>query len=205
MPTHHTPKRPKLKLLFPSFADRNQWRVWDFHIVVEDDDRMHVVRHKEDPTAWRKLREQILIRDDFSCRYCGFQAEKWQIVHHIDGNPRNDDFDNLETVCPMCNLVLHAGRGCTLLKIVDLYEKSKFSQAEIIALTRRMRALGQSDGRIISKLGLKGKMPFQTDRSYLRKLFAFISSRKPSLSDQTAAGLEYGYEECRKETPAKNS
>jgi 5-methylcytosine-specific restriction endonuclease McrA len=47
--------------------------------------------------AWRKQRVQIIERDEGRCGVCG-STENLE-VHHIDGNPQNDDLDNLETRC----------------------------------------------------------------------------------------------------------
>jgi len=127
--------------------------------------------------GWAARRKVILERDEYTCAYCGYKSEKYQIVHHIDDNADNNDEDNLQTVCPMCNLILHAGMGCVVLRVVDLYEQSNYPQEDIIRITREMRNSGASDSEIIEHLGLKNKMQFRTDRDYLRYLFGFITSR----------------------------
>jgi len=108
----------------------------------------------------------------------GFKSEKWQIVHHIDGNPNNNNENNLETICPMCNLIHHARQGCVIRRIVDLYKESKYSQNEIIQITRKLMAERKSDKEIIKILGLKNKVPFKIDKKYLKNLFGFVTSRK---------------------------
>ena len=130
-----------MKKLYPSFAPPETWRGNIQEEITEEE--------------WKKLRLIIRNRDNYTCQYCNFRAEKWQICHHIDGNPNNNSHDNLEIVCPMCNLIHHAGQGCAVQDVVDLYEKSKFSQIEIIQITRKMRAEGKSDQEIIDVLGLE--------------------------------------------------
>ncbi|MEM5793243.1 MAG: HNH endonuclease [Candidatus Aenigmatarchaeota archaeon] len=169
----------KFKKLYPSFANPKTWR---------DNIKENISKQE-----WRNLRLKILKRDDYTCRYCGFKAEKWQIVHHIDGNPNNNDEKNLETICPMCNLIHHVGQGCVVQKIVDLYKKSKYSQNEIIQITRKLRSEGKTDNEIIKFLGLKQKVPFEMDRNYLKKLFGFITSRKTN-QEWTQNALNYGYD-----------
>ena len=132
------------------------------------------------------------MRDNYTCQYCGFRAEKWQIVHHTDGNPNNNKDTNLKTICPMCNLIHHSGQGCAVQKVVDLYKKSKYSQNEIIRITRKMRAENKADYDIIHYLGLEDKVPFKMDISYLSELFGFVSSRKTT-EDWTQKALKYGY------------
>lgn len=166
-----------MKKLCPSFANPEKWR-----------DNIKEEISKEE---WKKLRLKILKRDNYTCQYCEFKSEKWQIVHHIDGNPNNNNESNLETICPMCNLIHHAGQGCVVQGIVDLYKKSKYSQNEIIQVTREMRAKKQSDKEIIVYLGLKDKVPFKMNKDYLKELFGFITSRKTG--GWTQKSLEYGY------------
>ena len=59
-----------MKDLYPSFADPKTWRMNLTEKITKEE--------------WRNLRLNILERDDFTCQYFGFKAEKWQIVHHID-------------------------------------------------------------------------------------------------------------------------
>lgn len=167
-----------MKELCPSFANPKTWR--------------NNIQEKIAKEDWKKLRLKILKRDDYTCQYCGFRAEKWQIAHHIDGNPNNNEDTNLETICPMCNLIHHSGQGCVVQGIVDLYTESNYSQNEIVQITRKMRAEGKTDQEIINFLGLKEKMPFKMDVSYLRNLYGFVTSRK-TLQDWTQKALEYGY------------
>ncbi len=136
-----------MKKLFPSFADPNTWR--------------NNIQERITREQWRKIRQKILERDNFTCQYCGFKAEKWQIVHHIDGNPNNNREDNLRVISQMCNLIEHAGMSCIIQGIVDLYRKSNYSQNEIIAKTRQKRAKGKSDAEIIKALGLEENVEFK--------------------------------------------
>jgi hypothetical protein len=173
-----------MKKLYPSYANPATWR--------------NVIAEKISKEEWRALRLKILNRDKFVCRYCDFKADKWQIVHHIDGNPNNNAESNLETICPMCNLIHHAGQGCVVQGIVDLYKKSKFNQNEIIQITRRMRSEGKSDEEIIKFLGLKDQVPFLMNKNYLKALLGFVTSRK-TIQDWTQEALKFGYDKLTKD------
>ncbi len=189
---------PKHAELYPSFAPPETWRTAGSHVVFDEKGAGRVVPRKDNPRIWEQIRVEILERDNYACRYCGFQAFKWQIVHHIDGNPDNNDRANLETICPMCNLVLHCGRGVAVLKTVDLYQESTFSQAEVIQMTRVLRASGHADDEIIMRLGLTGKVRFRQDRAYLQRLVAFVSAREPARKDFMIKALAYGYDKAGK-------
>lgn len=188
-------------LLFPSYAPTGTWRPMKTHVEPDAEGSMRFIVKKKDlrDSSWRRLRNLILERDNFTCRHCCWKAFKWQVVHHIDGDHRNDDPKNLGTVCPMCNLILHAGFGCVISGVVDLYKRSKLSQPEIIQRTRKLRALGKPDRVIIKNLGLVEKVPFRKDSDYLRPLFGFITSRTPAREDRLRQGLSYVYEETRKQ------
>ncbi len=153
-----------MKVLYLSFAPPERWR-----------NPQQAKKLKGD--AWKALRIKIMYRDDYTCAYCAYKSEKYQIVDHIDGNPENNDAGNLQVVCQMCNLIKHSGQGCVVQEIVDLYKESKFSQNEVIQLTRTLRDEGKADEEIISYLGLKQKTPFKMDREYLRRLIGFVTSR----------------------------
>ncbi len=156
-----------MRNLYPSFASPYLWRDENQKTWLESDE-------------WQRLRQQILSRDKFTCSYCDYHSFKYQIVHHKDGNPENNSPKNLRVICQMCNLVKHAGQGCEIQKIVDLYGTCKYPQTDVIRITRFMRDSGKSDSEIIVFLGLRQKLPFKMDRSYLRSLFAFVTSRKSS-------------------------
>jgi intracellular multiplication protein IcmJ len=51
----------------------------------------------------RALKKQIFARDDYTCAYCGFRAEKFQDIHHLDHNNNNIAEDNLITACTFCH------------------------------------------------------------------------------------------------------
>ncbi len=167
--------------LYPTFNDPDKWRTENQRRTFSDEE-------------WRKIRQKVLQRDGNTCVFCEFSAQKYMIAHHINDNPNDNILENLETICPMCNLILHVGQGAVLQKIVDLYEESKFSQEDIIKITQQLRTLGKSDQEIIEKLGLNRKTEFQQSLSYLKNLFGFITSRKPK-DGITQRGLDYVYKE----------
>ena len=167
------------KKLFPTFNDPQLWRQpW----------QREFLNHSK----WQTIRRRILKRDNDKCVYCGFECDRYMIVHHINDNPRDKQEQNLETICQMCNLILHIGQGVVIQGVVDLYQKSNHSQTEIIIITRKMRALSKTDEEIIEKLGLKQKAEFKQDKKYLQKLFGFVTSRKAK-GEMTINGLAYQY------------
>ena len=139
--------------LYPTFNDPDKWRSPKQRQSYNDEKR-------------KQLRQQILKRDNNTCVYCGFQADKYMIAHHINDDPNDLRLENLETI----------------------YKESKFSQEDIIRITRQLRALGKNDEGIIQKLGLKRKVPFEQDLNYLKGLYGFITSRKAQ-DDMTIKGL----------------
>ncbi len=167
-----------MKKLYPSFAPPEKWR---------GEKQAKWLNSEE----WKRIRQKILARDDFTCAYCGYRSDKYQIIDHIDGNPENHSDSNLQVVCQMCNLVKHSGYGCAVLGIVDLYKSSRYPQNEIIRITREMRDNRADDEEIIRFLSLKQQVPFRQERNYLRNSYAFITSKRGNKSDAYGAWLVY--------------
>ena len=53
----------------------------------------------------KKIRYAIYQRDNYSCQTC---SKKEQLVaHHLDNNVKNNDYENLKTLCRSCHARLH--------------------------------------------------------------------------------------------------
>ncbi len=175
-----------MKPLILSFAPPEKWRNSGQTKKLEGE-------------SWQILRKKILERGNYTCVYCGYKSEKYQIVDHIDGNPENNSDNNMQVICQMCNLIKHAGQGCEVQAVVDLYRKSKYNQNTIIKITRKMRDEGSKDLEIIRVLELREKVPFKMDLKYLRKLFGFVSSRQPLEKDMYYHWVNYHNKKLKNE------
>lgn len=100
----------------------------------------------DDPTKDHADREfvgkkkSVLERDDFTCRYCGFKAKKFQEIHHIDNNHQNNDDSNLITTCCLCHMVNHVGFAGMrqTAKLIYIDPKYNISQAHLNQLVRAL-------------------------------------------------------------------
>lgn len=128
--------------------------------------------------AWKEIRQKILERDNYTCQYCGVQRKEFMQINHVSGNPKDHSDTNLEVICSSCHMVTHSGLWCAVFKTMDVYEKSKYDQNEIVRITGKMRDDGKIDEEIIKFLGLKNKIPWKQDLEYLSTKFGFITSRK---------------------------
>lgn len=54
-------------------------------------------------TAFQSFKKTVFERDRYTCRYCGFQAKKYQEVVNLDNNYRNNKLSNLVTACCFCS------------------------------------------------------------------------------------------------------
>jgi hypothetical protein len=105
--------------------------------------------------AWNRLRDAVLIRDNFTCVSCGHVARKFMNVHHL-ADSEDNNIDNLCTLCAACHAVMHMGLNLQLGKI-EIW-KSNFSQVEIVIATREGCKHGQTYSEINATLGLtKGR------------------------------------------------
>lgn len=56
---------------------------------------------------WRRIRN-LFIQTHLVCELC---ADRFaQHVHHIDHNTRNNDYDNLQSLCVKCHHLVHSKR-----------------------------------------------------------------------------------------------
>jgi len=59
-------------------------------------------------TRWRNVRKIMLNRFPI-CQICESRGETTPatLVHHVDRNPKNNDFDNLLCLCVKCHEAIH--------------------------------------------------------------------------------------------------
>ena len=62
--------------------------------------RLKISRKADD--AFRPFETKILVRDNYTCQFCGFQAKEFQDVVNIDHDYRNNKSANLATACCFC-------------------------------------------------------------------------------------------------------
>jgi len=82
--------------------------------------------------AFQSIRDKVLARDDFTCRYCGFQAKKYMEVVNIDQDYNHNAINNLATACQFCaqcffldSIGLDGRSGGTIIHLPE------FSQADL--------------------------------------------------------------------------
>jgi len=67
------------------------------------------------------LKEFIRQRDNFICRLCGLKQNGYNFdIHHIDFNKKNNDKENLITLCNHCHIKTQFNRDFWLLYFVNL-------------------------------------------------------------------------------------
>lgn len=73
----------------------------DIHLTATENNWRLFMTRKADP-AFKAFAQRVYQRDQYTCQYCGFQAEQLQEVINIDGNYRNNSLGNLVTACGFC-------------------------------------------------------------------------------------------------------
>lgn len=167
------PSRP-LKPLAPSYIDPAMWR------GAAD-------RARLGSADWRRTRARILARDANRCVYCDHAAERGMEINHISGNSRDDRDENLETVCPLCHRVLHAGRSTAIYGSLVLFAHAAVDQNTIQRLCWHFRTgpLRLPDRPLMELLGLSEQKPFSMDRAYLAGLRGYVVQRYGLLERHT--------------------
>lgn len=62
--------------------------------------------YEEYPREFFEVAGKVSERDNNKCKLCG--AEESLVVHHIDENKKNNNMDNLITLCRKCHMSYHA-------------------------------------------------------------------------------------------------
>jgi intracellular multiplication protein IcmJ len=51
----------------------------------------------------QQIKTKVFERDDYTCRFCGFQSNKYQEVRHLNNNYADFTLENLATACIFCH------------------------------------------------------------------------------------------------------
>lgn len=75
-------------------ASRKSWQVSSVHGTEVEREKLNIF-------------ESIWSRDKKQCYYCGFVADKWQEVHHLNDDHSDNSLENLVTICALCHQSFH--------------------------------------------------------------------------------------------------
>lgn len=100
----------------------------------------------DDPTAdeadsgFKKIRPEIIERDDSTCQFCDFKAPKYQEVHHLNDIHSDNRPENLITACCLCHAAHHVGLSGTLERgcLIYLDPALGISQADLNQIVRAL-------------------------------------------------------------------
>lgn len=107
--------------------------VWRMHDHAGESDR-----------AFAQVRKSILEAYDYTCGFCGHRAEKYQEVHHLDDDHKNNQPGNLVCACPLCHQVFHVGLA-GMRDGADIVYVPEMSQAEINQLVLVLWLVTETD------------------------------------------------------------
>lgn len=94
-----------------------------------------------------EIRQKIFERDNFTCHYCGFQAKKYQEIHHLDNNLANHAEKNLATTCLFCHQCFNL-ETVTAMKSGALVWLPEIEQADLHHIARAIYVARISQGPI---------------------------------------------------------
>jgi intracellular multiplication protein IcmJ len=98
----------------------------------------------DDPTSdeadagFKKVRPEIIERDDKTCQFCDFRAPKYQEVHHLNDIHSDNSPENLVTACCLCHAAHHVGLSGTLKRgcLIYLDPALGITQADLNQIVR---------------------------------------------------------------------
>lgn len=84
-------------------------------------------------SEFQKVAQKVLVRDKYTCQFCGFKDLLHQEIANLDGNYRNNHLENLATSCALClecNFLGVTGREDRIIFLPQM------SQADLNHFTR---------------------------------------------------------------------
>jgi intracellular multiplication protein IcmJ len=112
----------------------------------------------------QEMRPKILERDNHSCRFCGFQSQKYQEVHCVNGNPEDIRPDNLVTACIFCHQCFDLEKASSMNSGVLIW-MPEIAQAELSHIARSIYVARISQGSMAdaARAGLDSIMARRDD------------------------------------------
>jgi intracellular multiplication protein IcmJ len=92
-----------------------------------------------------ELRQKVLDRDDHTCRFCGFQAKKYQDIHFLNGNPDDRHFENMAAACIFCHQCFNLKKTSTMKSGVLVW-LPEIGQADLHQIARAIYVARISQG-----------------------------------------------------------
>ena len=99
-----------------------------------------------DTEGTREAHRATVVRDDHTCRFCGFRAPDRQDVVPLDGTPANRAADNLATCCLLCAAVQQLNRPTAAQEAVLIW-LPQMSQAVLNSMVRGIHLSLRMDGQ----------------------------------------------------------
>jgi len=105
-----------------------------------------------------KLRQEILQRDNYTCRYCGFKSARYQELHQLDNNPENCTKENLVTACNLCRQVFHLGacamKGSGFLTVVPELTQTEVNHIARAIYVNELMGISENNDKLESLMAI---------------------------------------------------
>jgi intracellular multiplication protein IcmJ len=92
-----------------------------------------------------ELRLKVFERDQHTCTFCGFQAQKYQDIRFIDNNSANTRLDNMQTACMYCAQCFDLEKTASMKSGVLIW-LPEISQADLSHIARAIYVARISQG-----------------------------------------------------------
>ena len=139
------------------------------------DEDPHMTK-KERVTIPDDLAAKVMFASDRTCCVCRLEKQKIQ-VHHIDGDPSNNTFDNLAVICLYCHSDAHTNMAFVRNLTPELIQMYNSSWRDIVKLKLRPSA------EVPGKLELASEAFLEASLDCHRWKVWFVSIAEPNLPD----------------------
>ncbi len=67
-----------------------------------------------------RLKDRLYIEADNACAACGARSLKALTIHHIDGDPSNNEYENQIVLCHNCHTIHHERKGINKRQVIEM-------------------------------------------------------------------------------------
>ena len=111
-------KKLKGKSMIERFGEEKAIKIIQKRVLKMTGDKSHFwkggISFEKYPYEFKQIKKLIRKRDNYTCQICRLEQNKFKRkldVHHIDGNKKNNTFENLISLCLPCHMKLEHNHG----------------------------------------------------------------------------------------------
>lgn len=114
-----------------------------------------------------KTEDRIFLETDLSCANCGIKGKENLSIHHIDGDRKNNSYENLIVLCHNCHHRINAKKTISHKQIIEIKKFLIYKTLTPFGINAIKIAYRKKHGEVI---GMELTLNHLADMGYLKKI-----------------------------------